>query len=115
MVNVRPTNSKCTTPWITGVVTSLISNTAVKADAMARCVGDLRMCHSVNKYREAVGVDISLTTGADLDADGDGGRDDRAEYDEPVDDSGIADGASGNNNDLEGDNGELVADVAGTM
>lgn len=65
-MDVKPTNSKCTTPWKTGVVTSQISNTAVKVDHMGSHVGNLRMCHSVNRHREATDAEIFLTTEADL-------------------------------------------------
>ena len=43
-VYVKPGSVKCTSVWRPGVITGLVSNTAVKVDGMTRHVGDVRFC-----------------------------------------------------------------------
>lgn len=81
----------------------------------ARHVGDLKLCPSVNKCREAVGIEISLMAVADLDVEGDGGCDDSTEYDELPDDGDSADIASDNGMHSEDDDGEPVVFVGGII
>ena len=43
-VYVKPGTVRCTSVWRTGIITDIVSNTAVKVDGMTRHVGDIRFC-----------------------------------------------------------------------
>ncbi|XP_067949585.1 uncharacterized protein [Watersipora subatra] len=59
-VYVKPSNAKCTSVWKTGKVTSLVSNTAVKVDDMARHIGDIRFCWRVDKQPATLDCELHI-------------------------------------------------------
>jgi transposase InsO family protein len=81
MVYVKPSESRCTTPWKIGRVTALVSNTAVKVGSITRHIGDIRLCHSMPAKCDEDGIEVSKVdeTGSWSDAHREEGADDSDE------------------------------------
>ena len=71
-VYVKPPGARCTTTWLTGEVTAIISNTSVRVGGTPRHVSDLRLCQPSDPVDEDNGISVLYDIDCQVDNEGDG-------------------------------------------
>ena len=71
-VYVKPPGARCTTTWLTGEVTAIVSNTSVRVGGTPRHVSDLRLCQPSDPVHEDNGISVLYDIDCQVDNEGDG-------------------------------------------
>ena len=71
-VYVKPPGARCTTTWLTGEVTAIVSNTSVRVGGTPRHVSDLRLCQPSDPVDEDNGISVLYDIDCQVDNEGDG-------------------------------------------